>query len=594
MEQRLLTWRRILAGALVLTAAGTSAAAAQEQPAAASKFKVLVLPLTRVADARGNFGKDVAEELRKLIETTPRHDPVEKTEIDAAMKKYGLKADEMDCIKNRQLATQINSELAVCGRFAGANGSFQVDSIFVINAKTQQGFEIPNLTATTAKEAAAKIFAEFKKVIGSMESLAYCAQYIESQSYDQALKNCNEALTVNPSSEQGNKLKAFIFFTTAGQGDAADKTKLQQSLDLYKRVLELNPIEQEALRTGGVVAARLGQQELSRQYFKQYLELNPGDVQVRISIANDQAKASDPEGALRVIEEGLKTEAENADLLTFAGIYAGAAAFNLQKAAPPPAPGKPAEVPEAAKKMYETSYTYLKKAFDAKKGDVEPAIAEQMIKTLVILERNPEALELGKQLIANPKANAAIWVTYAAALLNAGNITEAMAAYDAAIAKNDTTMKDLQRRKADALIRAAMLDPAKAAFRAAITAGQIQADSASNIIVQFGLVEGVAKNKWETFTNYLESASEFAQSPMEKSKISFWYGYMYFKQATALGQPTKAAQAKAQMPAYQKALRALQEGAEFGRSNPNYNYSQMVDFLNKNIDYLQQLIKRGI
>jgi tetratricopeptide (TPR) repeat protein len=395
MEHRLLTWRRIFATSLLLTAAGSVAVAAQgaQQPSSPNKFKVLVLPLTRVGDAKGNFGKDVADELRKLIETTPRHDPVEKTEIDASLKKYGLKPDEMDCVKNRQLATQINSELAVCGRFATSGTSFQIDSIQVISAKTQEAFEIPNITAGTAKEAAAKIFDQFKRIIGSMETLTYCFQYIESQQYDQAIKNCDDALAINPNSERGNKLKAFALFSQAGQGDNADKAKLQQALDLYKKVLATNPIEQEALRTGGIIAARLGQQELSRQYFKQYLELNPGDVSVRVSIANDQAKADDPEGALRVIEEGLKTDSANVDLLTFAGIYAGSAAFKAQRAASTPGSpaGKPGEVPASAKKLYETSYGYLKKAYDAKKGDVDAAIAEQMIKTLVILERNQEA-----------------------------------------------------------------------------------------------------------------------------------------------------------------------------------------------------------
>lgn len=114
------------------------------------------------------------------------------------------------------------------------------------------------------------------------------------------------------------------------------------------------------------------------------------------------------------------------------------------------------------------------------------------------------------------------------------------------------------------------------------------------MIVQFGLVEGAGKNQYEKFTNYLDAAAEFAQSGLEKSKISFWRGYIYFKQATALGQPQSAAQAKTQLPVYQRALRMLQEGAEFGRSNPSYNYGQMVDYLTKNIDYLNQLIKRGI
>jgi tetratricopeptide (TPR) repeat protein len=596
MEQRLPNWRRMWAATLLLTVAVTAAAAAQgQQPAASTKFKVLVLPLTRVGDAKGNFGKDVAEELRKLIVTTPRHEPVDKPEIDAAMRKYGLKTDEMDCVKNRQLATQINSELAVCGRFAGGGTSYQVDSIQVISAKTQQAFEIPNVTAGTAKEAATKIFDQFKKVIGSMENLAYCAQYIDSQQYDQAIKNCDDALAINPTSEQGNKLKAFALMQQAGQGENADKAKLQQALALYKKVLEVNPIEQDALRNGGIVAARVGEQETSRQYFKQYLELNPGDVSVRVSVANEANKAKDPEGALRVIEEGLKTDSANVDLLTFAGIYAGAAAFNAQMAAAANAtPGKPTEMPEAAKKMYETSYGYLKRVFDVKKGEVDPAIAEQMIKTLVLLERNQEAVDLGKQLVANPKASAAIDVTYAAALLNSGDIKGAMAAYDAAIAKNDPSMKDLQRRKADALIRAGMLNEAKEAFRAAVTAGQIAPDSASNMIWQFALTEPYQKKKWELFSSYLDAAEEFAKDPMEVSKLKFWRGFMYFQQATALGQPDNAAKAKNALPIYKKALDTLRDGAAYGRSKPEYNYAQMTDYLTKNIEYLNALIKRGV
>jgi Tfp pilus assembly protein PilF len=584
------------AAALLLTVAGTAAATAQgTQPVASTKFKVLVLPLTRAGDAKGNFGKDVAEELRKLIETTPRHDPVAKTEIDAAMKKYGLKADDMDCVKNRQLATQINSELAVCGRFGGTGTSFQVDSIQVISAKTQQAFEIPNVSAATAKEAATKIFDQFKKVIGSMENLAYCSQYIDSQQYDQAIKNCDDALAINPTSEQGNKLKAFALMSQAGTGENADKAKLAQALALYKKVLEVNPIEQDALRNGGIVAARLGEQDLSRQYFKQYLELNPGDVSVRVSIANDQNKAKDPEGALRVIEDGLKTDSTNVDLLTYAGIYAGGAAFNAQMAASANAtPGKPVEMPEAAKKMYEVSYGYLKKVFDVKKGEVDAAIIEQMIKTLVLLDRNQEGVELCNVLVASPKVNAATLTTCAAAELNANHVQEAMKYYDAAIAKNDPNMKDLQKRKADALIRAGMLNEAKEAFRAAVTAGQIEPDSASNMIWQFSLAEPYQKKKWDVFAAYLDAAAEFAQGEMEKSKLTFWRGFMYFQQATALGQPDNAAKAKNALPVYQKALDTLREGAAYGRSKPEYNYGQMTDYLTKNIEYLKALIKRGV
>jgi hypothetical protein len=113
------------------------------------------------------------------------------------------------------------------------------------------------------------------------------------------------------------------------------------------------------------------------------------------------------------------------------------------------------------------------------------------------------------------------------------------------------------------------------------------------MIWQFSVADPYPKKQWDKFETYLDAAGEFAESSLEKSKLSFWRGLMLFNKAAALGQPTKAAPARSALTVWQKTLSALREGETYGRSNPQYGYSQMVEYANKTIDYLQKVIKVG-
>lgn len=593
MDRTLTNWRRVLAASLLAGASSTLGAAAQEQPAAAgsSKFKVLVPALEERAGARGNFGKDVAKELRKLIERMPRHEPIPEKEMKDAYKKFGLKEDEVTCVQNRQLAVSLDTELVMCGNFSGGDNNFRVDSIQFINAKTQEAFEVQTVTAPSPREAATQIFNQFQGFVGFIERLAYCYQYIESQQWAQAIENCDAALAVNPNSPRANMGKAFAIYSQAGSGDQTDQNKLRESLALYQKVLQ-NNLEQEALRTAGIIAARLGLNEESRNYFRQYLELNPGDAAVRLTIANEQAKAGDHEGALRIVEEGLKADSANVDLLTWAGVYAAQAGFKIHSEAPPAT--QASEIPPGAKTLYEVAVGYYNRLYQLKQGDMEPSIAEQLIKTLVVLERFNEAVDVGRTLAPSKAGTAAVLAAYAAALGNAGNNAEAIRVFDQAIAKGDTAVKGLHGRKADLLIRSGDLEAAKTAFRETITAGEKTSDEIAGEILRVALNEKFTKKEWEGFSQYVEAAREFAQDATRKSELSFWTGMMYQSRAAALGQPTKLADAKAALPLWQRALDHLQDGAAFGRSNPSYNYAQTLSQVREYITYLQEVIKRGI
>src|SRR5688572_14783357 len=265
MERRHPNRRRALAAALLVCATGTPVAA-QEQPAAAtgSRFKVLVPTLEKISpEQKGNFGKDVANELRKLIDRMPRHESVQKKELEESLKKYGLK-DPMTCIQARQLGVQINSELVMCGSFGGDKGNFTVDSLQFVSTKTQEAFKVQAVTAATPQEAAQKIFTQFETYVTTLQAAAFCYDYLSSQNWQSALDNCNAALKTNPNSQRALAGKAFALMQLAGPPETADKAKLTEALTLYRKVLELNAVDQDALRTAGVIAARLGQNDESR------------------------------------------------------------------------------------------------------------------------------------------------------------------------------------------------------------------------------------------------------------------------------------------------------------------------------------------
>lgn len=60
--------------------------------------------------------------------------------------------------------------------------------------------------------------------------------------------------------------------------DTENWDRALQDLDL---LLEVNPIDEEALQLAGYLAIQAGKDELSRTYYRRYLELQPRAVAIR-------------------------------------------------------------------------------------------------------------------------------------------------------------------------------------------------------------------------------------------------------------------------------------------------------------------------
>src|SRR5690606_15767353 len=259
-------------------------------------YRVLVPALKAEGGAKENFGRDVAERLRKSLEGMATHAPVDRGEMRAKLRE--VKRDEkelVDCVTARQFAVYINAMLYLCGEYRPAGSGMEVKAQFV-TARTGEAFEIPPFTANTADEAAQIIFNGFETVVNQQRLTTFCLDYLASEQWTNALENCNNALALNPNSEAAlfGRARALLGLDS-----------LEVAMQELEKLLELNPGHVDGLQTAGYVATKLNQPQKALEYYRAYLDLNPGDPQVRLTIAIDMARNGDPKGALELVEEGL-------------------------------------------------------------------------------------------------------------------------------------------------------------------------------------------------------------------------------------------------------------------------------------------------
>ncbi|HET9440167.1 MAG TPA: tetratricopeptide repeat protein [Longimicrobiales bacterium] len=558
-------------------------AAQDPAPAASSsRFRVLVPTLERRGQVRGDFGKKVAEQVAKQIGSLATHVPVEQKEVRDALRKYKIKEEELDCIKSRQLAVQINAELVMCGTVEpGASGN-QVSAQF-ISARTGETFEVAPFAASDPGQAAQHIYQMFDKYVKQISLAAFCRDYLASQQWAQALENCNQALAINPSSQTALNMKGMALYRSGmspDQSEVTDSARLKEAYAIYKQVIALNPVEQDALKQAGILAARLGEAEQSRTYFRQYMELNPGDAAVRLAIAGEASRSGDAEGALRIIEEGLAADTANIDLATYAGHFAVQAAARTEDKA-------------AQQRLFETAVKYYARVRTARGAETEAGVLQNMIQALVQLGRHGEAVAIGREAVTAKGTDSNLWLAYSTALQGANQLDQALAALDTAIARDPKNTR-AQARKAAALLDAGRLQEAVGAFRAAVNAGVVDADEAAQMVFNAGY-ERYRSQNWDSALNFFETSGGLANSAKARGQANFWSGMIFYQRGINAAKPQNARAARAALPMFQRALSFLQgSGVEaYASETRGVNLAQTISAVRQYIDIQNQLIKRG-
>ena len=553
------------------------------------RYRVLVPDLFPAEGSKKNFGEDVAEELREFLEGLGTHQPIERNEIRDELKAFDLKIDELDCFQTRQLATQINAQLALCASYREQNDTRELTSIQFWDITTGEPLEVEGITVTGKEakvEAAEHIFAAFGRMVELARAQQFCADYANSRQWDNALGNCDKALELNPNAIATRQRRARIFFEQA-QEETAEQAKsgyFQQSLEELERVLGSNPFHEEALQLAGFVSIQLDDPEGGRVYYERYLEVNPGADQIRLKIAFDMSQAGDPEGAMGLIQVGIDDAPENADLLEYYAGYGFAAA------------NKRAEASDATGTSPEASALYgqvidaLNNVRQIRGADIAAAQLRTLIAAHLAVDDAVAAEATARAAIELHPDASLIWAQLAEAIQRQGRIDEAV-----------QTMTQLEGIQADYpnlnviqanwLMSAGRLQDAVPYFQKAVEKGT-DATIAARIVYGDAANNGIRRENWAYAIRGIRAAKTFNVNAETRSELDFWHGWAIYHQAIPLEAPQNAASANSTKPMFEQAKQLFTSGRSYA-STAGVNVQQIMDAVDTYIEIQTVLIRRG-
>lgn len=570
---RLLSSRQYAFGVALLASSLLVAAPPAEAQQTGGRMRVLV-PAFEVDNPRSRTGDRIADQVRRQINQMPTHVPVGDKDVRDALKKFGLKAEELNCIQWRQLATHVDANLVLCGTVDESTN--QVAASFINPAG--DSFEVPSFAMESVQQGAQHVVEAFGTYIRQLSLLVYCTEYLQSESWQQALDNCNQAIELNPRSVSGHY----------GRGSAlANLDQAEAALESFETVLRLDELNQDAMMHAGLLAARLGRADVSQAYFQRYLELNPGNEQVRLKIATDLANAGDPAGALALVESAMTAEDATGVLWEYAGHFAMNAGLKHMEAGP--ANGNQDE----AHRFFRTAVRHYDQAL-VKRGDsIDNTVYRNLMLAHSRLDNTAEALRFGERATTLMADDAQTWMVYADALASANRLDEAMRAFDRAVSINPE-LPNVSARKAMMLLEANRLNEALAAAKAGIQRNDIQADmveSLSQKMTQLGFQQ-TQQGRHGQALPYFAAARELGKSSRSIGMANFFHGYTLIQQGAPLVRDNaNAARARQAKPLFEQA-KVLLEGAS-GFTDQAANRAQLLQQVQQFIEVADALIRAG-
>jgi tetratricopeptide (TPR) repeat protein len=568
----------LLLAALVL---GPAASQAQEM----GRFRVLIPNFEPIEGADKKFGEEAAKELRELINTLATHQSIEKKEIEQNLKRFKMKMDELDCIRTRQLASQIDAQVALCASYTEV-----ADKQFVVNASFWdiaggEEFQIEQAEGMRKEEqvTAQAMFDQFDRYVQQIRFAQFCGEYAQSQQWDNALRNCDQALELNPNAVGTRYQKARILY---------DSDRYPEALAELERVLELNQFHEDALQLAGYISASEGQDDQARDYYEQYLELNPSNAAVRMRIAYDLAQAGDPVGAMQFIQVGLDVDPENADLWEQYGGFAFSAALEIQQTSGVGAENGGGVAPEAVEYFRKAIEAY-EKVFAVKGAETPVGHLRNIIAAYVQLEDMENAITMAERALETHSQEDALWSIYADALQRVERLDEAIAALDR-VKEINPAYPNVSLRQGNWLIQAGRVEDAVAVLREAVAGDSDQADVAARLIFADAYANGVQKNQYNYAISGISAAKQLPDlGSMMMSQLNFWHAYSLYQGGVKEQEPQTLATAQATLPKFQQALRLFAQAEEYAASQPSITIEQFLNNTNTYIEIQDAIIKRG-
>ena len=582
------SWLRIgivVTGALALLFGPMLAARANAQ--VSERYRVMVTNLVPLNDADDDFGKDLAEALRDLINQFPTHQPVDEKDIRDAAKEFDIDMEELDCIRSVQLAQQLRAQNVFCGTYT-ENKDEKTFSLAGLQFAAPGGASFPIEDKTwhedDYEEAAEEIAGAFGTFVEQLRAAVFCGEFFNSKDWEGAERNCTIALGISPNDTQTRHVYAMLLRET---------DRYEESYAQALQVIEQDPLHEQALQLAGYLAAEMDRKEEARKHYTAYLQLNPGSVPVRLQIAYDLAMAGDPEGAMILAEEGLALESDNVDLRLGHASYATRAAQDITNGAAANAP-----LSMEAAELYRKSLESFKVVYAAQGAEMDVGNIRQMVAVYAQLGQLDEAISMARQGIETHGEDAPLWSLFADVLKKAERLEEAVAALDEAEAR-DPDLTNLKARQGSWTLEMGNEEEALGYMQQAVEKGEQTADNMANLLFQRAYFQGINAKDWVVALRVIGLAKSFEAELSETTlgQLDFWHANALYNQALEQERPQTLETAQRTLPKFQQAARlftlprvaAYAQSQSFGMSG----LQQFRDATQQYIEIEEAIIQRG-
>lgn len=574
-----------LAAVVALAPLGSGLSAQQN---VTGRFRVLI-PDFQPADehTKDKFGKKLAEELRDAIDELDTHAPVEKDDIEDALSRFKMKMKDLTCIRARQLAQQSNYQVVLCATYAEVSDKvFEIQEIQFVDVPTGETFEVQAFRAREKEEkrAAAQIVDEFALFVEQARAATNCGQYFESQNWASALQNCDRALELNPNSVNVRYVRADVLRNLGRTEEALQEVQL---------ILEAEPFHQNGLMLGGFLAVQLGDKELARDYYRQYLALDPNNASVRMRVAYDLAQEGDPLGGMEIIEAGVAQDSTNIDFYEQLGNFAFAGAEQVRREASLDGGDG---LNERVEGLYRRAITAYERVFAEKGAEAEPTQLRNVAAAYLQLGDTERALTFLESAVQTHPDEASLWALQADAFQRQDRIPEAIGALRR-VEGIDPEYPQLYLRIGTFLIQSDDLEGAVKVLRQAVAHGT-SAESAANQIFATAHRRFIApqRKNYSKFIVWVKAAKGFKVNDRERPRLDFWHGFALYNRAIAVQNPETLASANRSLPLFRQAVNLFRAARPFANQGREISVQQLGTFLdaaNQYIEVQEALIKRG-
>jgi tetratricopeptide (TPR) repeat protein len=391
-----------------------------------------------------------------------------------------------------------------------------VSSVFV---ETSRGdtTNVPDVTVQgdggdEAEEVAGQISQTLSDHVDFLRARLNCQDYLSSDQFDDAARNCDQALTIRPNNAQALYLRGRI---------AVERENWQEAIDFMSRALEQSSSHEAALQSLAYAHAQAGNRDESVEYYRQYLEFNPGDTDVRLSVAYNLANAGAFESAMQILRDGVERDSTSAALWK----YLGDVAIRQGTAGDQANVGGSSTISDTA--AIRTALGAYQKYASLKPDSVDAGLYRNMIGAHMQLGDLEAAARASREALQKVSDSPSLWSIRADVASRQENLERAVSAMDSVIAL-DSTYANAYFKRGIYQLRNGASDAALADFRTAVEAGT-DPNTIAQQLFGTGHSDYFKQGDYREAADMFEAGLEFAREQQLSQRLHFWAGYSYFR-----------------------------------------------------------------